>query len=141
MKNAIVLLRVLIGVLFFYAGFSKIINPEWTAAGFLSGAQTFAPVYQWFASETNIVWVNFLNQWGLTAVGLSMISGLLVRPAAIGGIALMVLYYFPSLDFPYVDHGFLVDDHLIYAAVFYLLFKENAGRYYGLDGLILKKKK
>ena len=135
MKKTLVVLRILIGVLFLAAGWTKIINPEWTAAGFLGTAKTFPALYSWFASSANIAWVDFLNQWGLAAIGLSMITGLLVRPAAVGGMLMMALYYFPGVELPYV-----VEDHIIYIAVFALLYAENAGKYFGLDHFIFSAK-
>ena len=136
------LLRVVLGVLFLYAGISKVMNPEWTAAGFLGGAETFSGLYAWFGSEANIVWVNFLNQWGQIAIGLGLITGFLTNIAAGAGILMMALYYFPDLKFPFVgEHGFLVDDHIIYAVALYVLIAAKAGNYFGLDTLLKKNKK
>lgn len=132
-KYALVFLRVALGWLFFYAGLAKILNPEWTSAGYLSGAKTFPGLFQWFASAGNIEWVDFLNEWGLLLIGLSLILGLFVRYSSYAGIAMMVLYWLPSLDFPYVDHGILVDDHVVYILVFYVFIKAKAGEHLGLD--------
>lgn len=141
-KIALLVLRVLLGVLFLYAGISKLMDPEWSAAGFLGNAKTFSGLYGWFGSEANIFWVNFLNEWGQVAIGLGLITGLFTSIAAISGIIMMILYYFPGLDFPYIgEHGFLVDDHLIYAAALYVLFATKAGNYLGLDAFLKKNKK
>ena len=94
--------RVALGVLFFYAGITKVLNPSWSAAGYLNSAKTFPGLFQWFASAGNLGWVNLVNEWGLTLVGVALISGLLVRWASLGGILLMILYYLPVLEFPYI---------------------------------------
>lgn len=131
---AVFLSRVALGMLFFYAGITKVLNPSWSAAGYLNSAKTFPGLYQWFASAGNIGWVNFLNEWGLTLVGLALVFGLLVRWASLGGILIMALYYLPILKFPYVgEHSLLVDDHIIYITVFLILFASNAGNFWGLD--------
>ena len=133
------ILRVAFGILFLYAGISKISNPEWTAAGFLTNAQTFSDFYGWFASSANIGWVNFLNQWGQVAIGLGLVTGTFTTTAAYSGALMMILYYFPVLDFPYIgEHGWLIDDHLLYALTLVLLAQLHAGQIYGLDALIAK---
>src|SRR3989338_2192705 len=102
LKMAVFLSRVALGVLFFYAGIIKVLNPDWSAAGYLNSAKTFSGLYHWFASAGNIGWINFVNEWGLTLIGLSLMTGLLVRWASVGGISIMALYYLVILQFPYV---------------------------------------
>lgn len=131
---AVFLSRVGLGILFFYAGITKVLNPSWSAAGYLGSAKTFPGLFQWFAGAGNLGWVNFVNEWGLTIVGVALIVGLLVRLASVGGILLMILYYLPVLQFPYVgEHSFLVDEHIIYITAFLVLFASNAGTFLGLD--------
>src|SRR3989344_6362821 len=125
--------RLALGWLMFYAGITKIVNPAWTAGGDLANAKTFPGFYAWLAAPGNIGWINFLNEWGLTLIGISLILGLGVRLSSILGIALMLLYYFPVLEFPEVAHGFIVDEHIVYAAVLAFFAAVRAGRYYGLD--------
>lgn len=131
--KAITITRLMFGWLFLYSGYTKIVNPEWTAAGFLRGAKTFGDLYAWFSLPQNIWWVNGLNEWGQLLIGISLIVGVYVRLSSVMGILLMLLYYFPSLEFPYVEHGFLIDDHIMYAMIFLILLKADAGKYWGLD--------
>jgi thiosulfate dehydrogenase [quinone] large subunit len=130
----LVLLRIALGWLFFYAGITKVLDPAWSAAGYLRGAKTFTGLYQLLASPTNIGWVNFLNEWGLTLLGISLILGIGVRLSGVFGVALMLLYYFPALEFPRVEHGYLVDEHIIYALVLAYFVAVRAGRTFGLEG-------
>lgn len=139
LKISVFLSRVALGILFFYAGITKVMNPAWSAAGYLNSAKTFPELYQWFASAGNIGWINLVNEWGLTLVGVALIAGLLVRWASLGGVLLMALYYLAILQFPYVgEHSFLVDEHIIYITVFLTLFASNAGTFWGLDSLVRK---
>lgn len=125
------------GALFFYAGIIKVLNPDWSAAGYLNSAKTFPGLYNWFASPSNIGWVNFLNEWGFVAIGLALILGVLTKWTSLAGIFFMVLYYFPILKFPYAgEHSFLVDEHIIYITAFFILFASNAGTFWGLDSWI-----
>lgn len=133
----IVLLRVVLGWFFLYAGYSKFASGAFSAAGFLKGAQTFPGLYAWFASPENLVWVNPLNMYGQILIGIALILGVGVRFASIAGALMMLLYYFPSLDFPKAgDHGFLVDDHIIYIAAFLVLAAVRAGRTMGLEATV-----
>jgi len=127
------LLRLALGWLMLYAGITKVLDPKWTAAGYLANAKTFANLYQWLASPANIGWVNFINQWGLTLLGVSLILGIGVRLSSVLGAVLMLLYYFPVLEFPYLEHAYLVDEHIIYALVLVFFAVIRAGRYYGLE--------
>src|SRR3989344_3989704 len=139
LKISVFLSRIALGVLFFYAGITKVMNPSWSAAGYLNNAKTFPGLYHWFASAGNIGWINFINEWGLTLIGVLLILGLWTKLASLGGMFLMGLYYLPILQFPYVgDHSYLVDEHIIYITVFLTLFASNAGIFWGLDSMLQK---
>lgn len=142
---AIFLLRTSLGILFFYAGVSKIINPHWSAAGYLNSAQTFSVFYHWLAQASLLPIVNFINEWGLLLLGVSLLLGIFVKYSSYAGIVLMILYTLPITDFPYIgDHSFLIDEHLIYIFSLYLLITFNAGTIWGLDeklNSIFKKNK
>lgn len=132
-KIAVLLLRLSLGWLFFYAGFTKVINPDWSAAGYLAGAKTFTGFYHWLATPAVLPVINFLNEWGLTLLGVSLLAGLFVRWSALAGAGLMLLYYF-ALPFPYPnEHSFLIDEHIVYALALILLWTLHAGKYWGLD--------
>ena len=133
-KISIFLLRIIMGWLFLYAGVTKIIDPAWSAAGYLKGAKTFIAFYHWLLSPDILPTVNVLNEWGLTLIGLALLVGIFARISAISGTVLMLLYYFSVLDFPYPNpHSYLVDEHIIYALALLLLAILNAGRVWGLD--------
>jgi thiosulfate dehydrogenase (quinone) large subunit len=131
------LLRISLGWLFFYAGITKILDPSWSAAGYLNGAKTFSGLYQWLASPELISITNFLNEWGLTLIGISLLFGVGVRVSGILGAVMMIAYYFPILEFPHVGgHSYLVDEHIVYATSLLLVAFGSAGRYWGLEGKI-----
>lgn len=128
------LTRLAMGWLMFYAGITKVLNPEWTAAGYGASAKTFSGFYEWIVSPANVGWIDFVNQWGLTLLGISLILGIGVRLSSTLGAILMMFYYFPILEFPMVgEHSYIVDDHIIYALVLAFFAAVKAGRYYGLE--------
>ena len=133
-KISLFLLRISTGWLMFYAGITKVLNPEWSAAGYLRDAKTFVGFFQWLTNPGILPIVNFVNEWGLTLLGISLILGIGVRLSSILGAILMLFYYFPILDFPYPNpHSFLVDEHIIYAFVLLLFASLRAGRVWGLE--------
>ncbi|MDO8600971.1 MAG: DoxX family protein [bacterium] len=133
-RISLFLLRISMGWMMFYAGITKVLNPEWTAAGYLAGAKTFGGFYQWLTTPGMLPVVNFINEWGLTLLGISLILGIGVRMTSILGAVLMMLYYFPILDFPYPNaHSYIVDEHIIYAFVLLFFAAVRAGRAWGLE--------
>lgn len=134
-KEYIVLtLRLALGWLFLYAGITKVLNPDWTSAGYLEAAKTFTNFYQWLASPAILPFIDFINEWGLTLLGVSLILGLWMRWSIPLGALLMLLYYLPILDFPYPNqHSFIVDEHIIYALALLALWTLREARAWSLD--------
>jgi thiosulfate dehydrogenase [quinone] large subunit len=134
---AATVLRLVLGWYMFIDGMEALLTPGWSAAGFLTNAQNahmfYAGFYNWFASPTNLWWVNPINAWGITLIGVALLLGAGSRLAAWGGATLMLLYYFPHYTtLPIVPHGFIVDDHIIYAAVFVLIALWAPARSFGI---------
>ncbi len=140
-KIALLALRVSMGWLFFYAGITKVLNPEWSAEGYLTGAQMLNSFFSWLATPANLMWINPLNEWGLTLIGVALILGVFVRWASYAGTVLMILYWLPVLSFPYAgEHFYVIDDHIIYLLAFVVLAVFNAGRHWGLEGFFRRNK-
>jgi uncharacterized membrane protein YphA (DoxX/SURF4 family) len=101
------LLRIVIGWQFLYEGLVKLMYPGWTSSGYLKGsAGPFAGLFHWLASgDATVRVIDQLNLWGLILIGLGLMLGVLVRPAALGGIGLLALYYlaYPPLFGPVIN--------------------------------------
>lgn len=133
-KIIIFLLRLSLGWIFLYSAVTKISNPNWSAEGFLKGAQTFSNLYNGLTSPAFLPAVNFVNEWGQFILGVSLILGIGVRLSSAFGAILMILYYFPQLNFPYIGKtSYLVDEHIVYFLVLVYLAAIRAGRIYGLE--------
>jgi len=138
-KLSFLFLRLVLGGLYFYAGITKVLNPSWSAKGYLMSAKNFVSFYSWLSNPQILPIVNFLNAWGLTLLGLSLILGIFVRLGSFLGIILMLLYYF-VFPFPKPNpNSFIVDDHIIYVFILILFIAIKAGRFYGLDGYLSQK--
>src|SRR5262245_51642321 len=134
-RALIVYLRVAIGWTFLYAGIHHLLDPSWSVAGFLSHTKTFHDVYAVFATPAVAPVITFLVNWGHLLIGLSLISGLMVRVSGVFAILLMLMYWTAHMDFPYVENknSFIIDYHPIYAGVIAYLIAKRAGHIWGLD--------
>lgn len=135
---SLVALRLSLGWFMFFAGLEKVIDPSWSASGFLLSAKTFPEFYAWFAQPMNSWWIDPLNAWGIFLIGVALLLGVFVRPAAWAGAALMFVYYFPHNVFPNVPHGFIVEEHIIYAIAFAVIALVPAAQHFGLAQYLKK---
>lgn len=124
--------RLLLGWFMLIDGIQILMIPNWSASAFLAGAKTFPAFYSWFAMASNSWWVDPLNSWGITLIGVALLLGVGIKPASWAGAAMMILYYFPHYVFPTVPHGYIVEEHIIYAAVFVLIAVLPAAQSFGL---------
>jgi thiosulfate dehydrogenase [quinone] large subunit len=85
--------------------------------------------------------IDILNMWGLTLTGLALILGVAVRWSAFWGAVMMLFYWAAALQggllagLP-LAHGWVIDDHIVYAALLFGLGAIGAGRILGLDARI-----
>lgn len=139
LEQALILFfRLAMGWTFLYAGVTQtFIEPHWTAASFLAGTKTFHFLYAPLIGSSLMPLIDFCVKWGHLLIGLSLISGLMVRVSGVFGILLMLVYWTAHLDFPYVSSplNFLLDEHIVYAAVIAYLMAVHAGHVLGLDGV------
>ena len=141
---ALLVLRVAMGWIFLQAGIEKVLDPEWSAAGLLQFAVPEGnPLIGLWASFAGSPLIDGLNAWGQVLVGLTLILGLTVRWSAFWGALMMIFYWLASLEgglgqaLP-LEHGWVVDDHLIYAFLLFGLGALGTGRILGLDRAIEK---
>ncbi|MFT5193478.1 MAG: thiosulfate dehydrogenase [quinone] large subunit [Cellvibrionaceae bacterium] len=133
-------LRVLMGWTLFQGGIVKILDPEWTAAGFLKFAIPEGnPFIGFFGTMAGSPTLDFLVMWGLTLTGLGLMLGALTRWNAFWGAFMMLMFWAASLTgglgtFLSLEHGWVVDDHIVYALLLFGLGAFGAGRIFGVDG-------
>ena len=121
---SLLILRILVGIMFFMAGYSHLTTPNWSAAGYMSGSKVFVGFFNWLLQPNILPVVNFLNEWGLTLIGIALILGVFVRLASFFGAILMILYYLPI----YPPKNGLIDEHIILSSVFLVLMSFGAGK-------------
>lgn len=143
--------RIVIGVIFLWAGLEKVIGGagEWSAKGFLAFGTSgtlgwpfvtevvegtvFNPTHEfWVGLSANagvMSVINLLVPFGQVAIGTSLILGIATRFASAMGALMMLFFFFAAWDFAYG----IVNQHLTYAVVTLGLGVIGAGNYYGLD--------
>jgi len=130
---ALLALRLVMGWTLFYGGVTKVLDPEWSAEGFLLNAIPEGNPFTglWATLANDWLWlVDPLNQWGLTLVGLALLVGAFVRWSAFWGAIMMLFYWAASLP---LANGLVIDDHVVYAMLLFGLGAFGAGRILGLD--------
>ena len=145
----LVVLRVAIGWHFLYEGLVKVSNSNWSSVGYLMDSNGFFKgFYHFIASNSSILGMaDFMNIWGLIAIGTSLIIGFLSRPAIISAIVLLGFYYlshppFIGLEYamPTVGSFFIVDKTLIELIALAVLFVFPTNYQIGIDRFIFKQK-
>lgn len=138
-------LRLLIGWHLMYEGFSKLLAPNWSSLGFLKESKWILSGFSnWIIANTGILnTVDFLNTWGLIAIGLGLILGLFTRLASVSGAALLLIYYLNNppligLEYTVPSEGsyLIVSKTLIESVSLVVLAVFPAGSVFGLDMFI-----
>ena len=147
-RYALLILRVLIGWHFLYEGLSKVFTPNWSAYGYLIDSKgIFAPFFVGLAENPTLLGItNFINMWGLTAVGLSLILGLFTRIGYIGAMIFLLLFYLSHPPLLFADYilptegSYLwVDRNLILLVTVAVLMLFPASREVGVDSVLFRK--
>jgi thiosulfate dehydrogenase (quinone) large subunit len=145
----LVALRVIIGWHLLYEGVSKLFTPGWSSVGFLKESQwIMSGVAKWIISHGSVLAiVDFLNVWGLIAIGLGLILGLFTRIAAISGAVLVLIYYFNNAPIIGIEYSvraegsnLIVSKTLIEAVALLVLTVFPTGSLVGLDVLMTRFK-
>ncbi len=147
--TTLVVLRFLIGWHLLFEGISKLLTPGWSSIGFLKESQwIMAGFANWVTSNNDVLSVvDFLNIWGLIAIGTGLIMGLFTRTAAISGVLLLLMYYFNNAPIIGIEYSvpsegnyLIVSKTLIEAAALFVLAVFPTGSIIGLDVLIVRFK-
>jgi thiosulfate dehydrogenase (quinone) large subunit len=138
-RSLILFFRLMMGWTFLYAGIHHFGDGKFVA-GFLGHTKTFHDVYAPLTGPAIAPVLTFLVEYGHLLIGLSLVSGLMVRLSAPFAIMMMLMYWTAHMDWPYIDNAnnFVIDYHIVYAGVLVYLIVKHAGHVWGLDGWVEK---
>ena len=150
--TSLVVLRMMIGWHFLYEGLTKLMNPFWSSAEFLGESKwIFSSFFHALAANQTILSVvDFLNIWGLIAIGIGLIAGLFTKTATYSGIILLLAYFFCTPPFigltysmPTEGSYLIINKVIIEAAALFVLAVFPTGEKIGLDRyfFLMKNKK
>lgn len=136
-------LRIIMGWVFLQAGIEKLLDPDgWSAAVYLENAVHEAnPLADFFAGMAGSPLIDALVMWGQVLIGIALILGILVRWSAFWGAIMMLMLWLSHLQggllagLP-VEHGYVVDDTMVYTFLLFGLGAVGAGRILGVDRMI-----
>lgn len=135
-------MRIGMGWILLQGGLTKLVDPSWSAAGFLTNAvpagNPFTGLWALMAAEPYIGIINILVVAGLTLTGIGIIAGAFMRLNAFFASVMMMLFWAASLEggllagLP-VAHGWVIDSHVVYTILLVAIAEFGAGRLLGLD--------
>lgn len=129
---ALALTRVMLGFVFLWAFTDKLfglgfatksadawINGASPTAGFLKfGVNPDSPVVGLMQNLAGQGWVDWLFMLGLLGIGLALVLGVALRLAAVSGTLLMLMMWLSLIP---LENNPIVDDHLVYAAILWVV--------------------
>jgi thiosulfate dehydrogenase [quinone] large subunit len=146
--KTIAAIRIATGVIFLFFAEYKIAGPAWASGGFEGWIHQFVNdgtavgFYRIFLVHFVLVHPALCAQvvaWGELGIGLSLVLGLLVRPASVSGAILMVAlalstWYAPGHGAPLWRYFGANLDHIPLFFLFAIFYATRAGDVWGLDG-------
>lgn len=137
-KRLVLAFRLMMGWTFLYAGTWQVLSHDFTVASFLAHTKTFHDFYAPLTAPAIAPVLTFMVMWGHLLIGLSLVSGLLVRISGVFGVALLLTYWTAHMDFPYIESSvnYILDYHVVYATLTGWQMAANAGKVWGLDGWV-----
>ncbi|MDR3581823.1 MAG: DoxX family membrane protein [Candidatus Pacebacteria bacterium] len=133
LRIAILLLRIAIGLNFFFFGFAVLFNPS---LGKDFRTQSLTNLYSWLAAPAATGWVHPFAQWAFLIIGACLILGLATRIAAIVGIAVTFLSFLPNVSYNALSIEQFINDEVIVIICLLVILLSDAGSYLGVDNFI-----
>lgn len=135
LRIVILLLRVVLGLTFFYLGFTSLFNPQ---LGLVLQGRSVPGLYAWvngLIGTVNAPWLYPVAQWAFLAIGALLVLGLFTRLASLAAIVLLLASYLPGLSMSYTISSIaqFINDELIIILCLLVLIASKAGRYIGFD--------
>jgi len=126
-------LRITLGWLFIYDGYTKIASDTWSILPTISGSHILSNIYNMLAIQPTL---GILNQWYpilLIAAGAMILTGLWMRIGAVLATILLVFTYLPLLRFPLVGtEYYIISPNIIYILLVTSLTLVRAYQFWGL---------
>jgi uncharacterized membrane protein YphA (DoxX/SURF4 family) len=147
LKYLFTFLRIVIGWHFLYEGIAKIFTPNWSSASYLLNSS--GPLKDIFISMANHQLLVYLTDYtiifSLIAIGLALFVGFSTKLAAIGGAALLFLFYISNppltpnpVGYGVEGHYLIINKNLIELIILVVIASVPAVWFYSIDNIRIK---
>lgn len=141
MIKVLAVLRILVGVLFLYAGMTKLLDEELLYGGLLERLESYGQAYPFYKTlliryvEFRQTRIAFLVAGGEIAVGACLLSGLFTSIASLGGFFLLVNYALATG----ANSPARLGAHIAGALLLLVMGRCCAGLQWGVDGILIRR--
>ncbi|HUZ92841.1 MAG TPA: hypothetical protein VNG29_02460 [Candidatus Paceibacterota bacterium] len=132
LRLIISLLRIVLGLNFFYLGFTTLFNQP---LGGELRTRSIGPLYYWLTGAGS-GWFMAALPWLFMAIGACLIVGFATRLVSAIGIGIIIASYSANINVANFSVSQLVNDDLTIALCLVILFFTRAGEYLGIDKFI-----
>lgn len=87
-----------------------------------------------------LVWLHPFAAWAFLVIGACLIAGFLTDIAAVAGIALTIIGYFPAISFTNITLLEFINDGVIVVLALFVVVFARAGKYIGVDGIFHRRR-
>jgi len=133
LRLIIFLLRLTLGLNFFYLGFTTLFNHP---LGTEIGSRSLGNLYAWIGGATGGISLQTFYAWAFLLIGACLILGLATRLAAIAGVVLTLASYAPTITLSTLNPSQFANDAALAVVCLLILIVADAGSYLGLDAFI-----
>lgn len=133
LRLIILLLRVALGLNFFFLGWSSLFDRSLVGA---LGGRSLPSLYAWMGTSADSVVLQTVSAWVFLAIGACLIVGLITRLASILGIVFTLASFIPTITPPALDPAKFANSAVLVIICLLIIIFSNAGEYLGLDMLI-----
>jgi uncharacterized membrane protein YphA (DoxX/SURF4 family) len=138
LRLSILLLRLALGLSFFYLGWTALFDPTLSEA---LGSRSLPGLSSWLAAPSPIAAIpSAVFAWALLVVGVLIVIGLFTRLASFVGIIIVLASLLPAINLTAFNAAQLVNDEVVVLFALFVLIFGKAGHYLGVDGGLQRRR-
>ncbi len=133
LRFIIFLLRLALGLNFFYLGFSTLFNAP---LGRQLRERSLSGFYSWLSAPASAGLFHLFFEWAFLVIGGCLLLGLFTRFISVAGIILTLVSYLPNFNYAALNVSQFINDKVLIIICLLILLFANAGTYLGIDKFI-----
>ena len=133
LRLIIFLLRLALGLNFFYLGFSALFN---ASLGRELKERSLSSLYGWLNDSASANSFHTVFAWIFLVIGACLIVGLVTRFMSVAGIVLTLMSFLPSISYATLTASQFINDEVLIVICLLIVIFSGAGTYLGIDKFI-----